>query len=66
MVSTLPIILTREETAKRLNISLPTLDRLRRRGLVRSIHVSPGRVGIPEEELARYICQRQERWSSAS
>jgi predicted DNA-binding transcriptional regulator AlpA len=49
-------VVSRRETAARLNISLRTLDRLARNGDgPRRIQISERRYGYPESELQAYV-----------
>lgn len=52
-----PRLLNREDAAKRLGISVTTLDRLRYAGLIHDTHVSRRRVMIEETELKRYLTE---------
>jgi predicted site-specific integrase-resolvase len=53
-------LLTREEAAEYLRVSLRTLDGARRAGLLKGAVVSPGRVVFRRVELDRYVrsCER--------
>lgn len=51
-------LFTREEAAKRLRISLSTLDRMRHAGEIHDTHISERRVAIAEAELNRFLRDR--------
>ena len=57
-------LLTREEAAQRLRVSIATFDRLRYAGLIRAVHLAPKRVGFTEEELDRYIREHMDTRAS--
>lgn len=59
-----PVLLTREEAAKRLRVSIATFDRLRYAGLIHAVHMGARRVGFTEEELQKFIRDHTEQWSA--
>lgn len=48
-------LLTREETAKRLRISLKALDRLRQKKLIQETRPTPRRVRFTTEAIEQYV-----------
>jgi predicted DNA-binding transcriptional regulator AlpA len=54
-------LISRRETAARLNISLRTLDRLTQTGNApRKIQISERRIGYPESEIQAYVNRKLE------
>lgn len=54
MISDSPV-LTKKQATEKLNVSIPTLDRLIASGKLAKIQVSMRRVGILESDLNAYI-----------
>jgi len=55
-------LLDKMETAAKLRVSIPTLDRLRRRtDFPRPVRVSPNRVAFPERDLDAWLDAQRER-----
>ena len=52
-------LITRQDAADRLGISLPTLDGLIRRGQLPAFRIGPRIVRIEEKDLDAYVAARQ-------
>jgi len=50
---------TRKETAKLLNVSLPTLTRWKRKGILVPVKISPRKVFYREEDIKKLLRKRE-------
>jgi predicted DNA-binding transcriptional regulator AlpA len=54
-------LLDKMETATKLKVSIPTLDRLRRRAdFPRAVRISRHRVAFPERELDAWLAEQRD------
>jgi hypothetical protein len=51
----LPTLMTRGEAARRMTVSVETVDRLAAAGLLEKVRVSPGRVAIAAGSIDRHL-----------
>lgn len=51
-------LLSRQEAAERLNISVQTLTRLQERGELKRVQVSDRRVGYRNSDVAKFLAAR--------